>query len=150
MILEIIKTNPDWFQATWKEDNIQVYCESFGGSDEYVQLFRNKCLEFKTKTTKEDEKIITEVQNAFVPISQEELDKQKEENRILCINSKASEIILSKYPLYKQNNITLLLTPYTEIDLEEMKMFIDTVRNIAKQAKENGTAYEDVNWRGLD
>ena len=70
--------------------------------------------------------------------------------RINNINARASNIIISKYPLYKQNNITLLLTPYTEIDLEEMKMYIETVRGIVKDAKNNNTPFEDINWGGLD
>lgn len=76
--------------------------------------------------------------------------EEAETIRIEQINSKAGEIITAKYPLYKQNNITLLLTPYTEIDKEEMCMFIDTVRGIAKTAKDNGTSFEDINWSDLD
>lgn len=78
--------------------------------------------------------------------TQEEIETR----RINDINLKASKIITGKYPLYKQNNITLLLTPYTKTDKEEMSMFIDTVRNIAKNAKNNGIFEQDIDWADLD
>lgn len=99
------------------------------------------------------------IQEGWIEISKEEMlaitnppktPEEIEAIRIQSINNKAGEIITNKYPLYKQNNITLLLNPCTEIDLEEMKIFIETVRGIAKDAKNNGTQLENINWVGLD
>lgn len=70
--------------------------------------------------------------------------------RIAKINNKAGEIIYAKYSREKQFNISNLLTPYTEREKEEMFMFIETVRGIAKNAKESGIEYEEINWGGLD
>ena len=78
-----------------------------------------------------------------------DFNRRLETTRVESINAKAAELILAKYPLYKQNNITFLLSPYTELDLEEMKIYLETVRGIAKQAKESGTPADEVDWAGL-
>lgn len=62
------------------------------------------------------------------------------------INAKANQLIEEKYPIYKQLNITNLLTPYTEIDRDDMKIFIENIREISNTAIENGTLLEDINW----
>lgn len=85
------------------------------------------------------------------PKSTEEI----EEIRVNAINQKANEIIEAKYPIYKQLNIRGKLLKddngehYTDLDIEEMDMFIDTVRGIAKQSKANGTPADEVDWAGL-
>lgn len=75
-----------------------------------------------------------------------------EEIRIEQINSKQDEIITKKtmYPIYKQLNIDNQLEPYTFEDKEIKNMFILTVRLIGRQAKENGTFVDDIDWAGLD
>lgn len=77
-------------------------------------------------------------------------EKTKEEYRINSINNKTEQIITTPYPIYKQLNIDSLLNPYTIKMRENKNMFIDTVRNIARKAKEDGTQPEDINWAGLD
>ena len=69
-----------------------------------------------------------------------------EEQRVTLINSKAGELIEAEYPFYKQLNITNLLTPYTELDREEMKAFIDAIRKIANDSIDNGTVLENIDW----
>lgn len=66
--------------------------------------------------------------------------------RIQQIESKCNEVIESVYPIYKQINITNLLTPYTEEDRETMKAFIDSKRAICHKAIADGTKIEDINW----
>ena len=61
-------------------------------------------------------------------------DEQKEQQRIQQIESKCNQSIESVYPIYKQINITNLLTPYTEEDREVMKAFIDSKRAICHKA----------------
>lgn len=73
-----------------------------------------------------------------------------EKARIYSINLKADEIITKPYPIYKQLNIDNLLNPYTIEMRENKNMFIETVRNIGRMAKEDGTQLEDINWAGLD
>lgn len=73
-----------------------------------------------------------------------------EKARINSINLKADEIITKPYPIYKQLNIDNLLNPYTIEMRENKNMFIETVRNIGRMAKEDGTQPDDINWAGLD
>lgn len=91
----------------------------------------------------------------LVEISKEEFDKivyeintppLTEEQRISQIESKCGEVIKARYTLEKQINITNLLTPYTEEDREDMKLFIDSKRAICYQAIADGTIPEDVDW----
>lgn len=77
-------------------------------------------------------------------------DEEKETLRINSINSKTEQIITTPYPIYKQLNIDNLLNPYTIEMRENKNMFIETVRNIGRKAKDDGTQPEDINWAGLD
>lgn len=95
------------------------------------------------------------VQEDWVEITKEEMlaitnppktEEELEAIRIGTINQKAGEIIESKYPIYKQLNITNLLAPYTIEDRDEMKAFIDDIRTLANNAVESKTALEDIDW----
>jgi len=66
--------------------------------------------------------------------------------RIQQIESKCNQAIESVYPIYKQINITNLLTPYTEEDRDVMKAFIDSKRAICHKAIADGTKAEDVDF----
>ena len=73
-------------------------------------------------------------------------DKQGEKQRIQQIEAKCNQVIEADYPIYKQINITNLLTPYTDEDKEVMKVFIDSKRAICHKAIDDGTKVEDINW----
>ena len=73
-------------------------------------------------------------------------DEQREQKRIQQIESKCNQAIESVYPIYKQINITNLLTPYTDEDREIMRAFIDSKRAICHKAIDDGTKVEDINW----
>ena len=73
-------------------------------------------------------------------------DEQREEQRIQQIESSCNQAIESVYPIYKQINITNLLTPYTVDDREDMKAFIDSKRAICHKAIDDGTKPEDVDF----
>jgi len=73
-------------------------------------------------------------------------DKQREKQRIQQIESRCNQSIESVYPIYKQINITNLLTPYTEEDRDNMKAFIDSKRAICHKAIADGTKAEDVDY----
>lgn len=66
--------------------------------------------------------------------------------RIKEIEAKCNQVIEAVYPIYKQINITNLLTPYTEQDREAMKAFIDSKRAICHKAIDDGTKAEDVDF----
>lgn len=82
----------------------------------------------------EDKEIITED------------EAESEKARIQQIESKCNQVIESLYPIYKQINITNLLTPYTEEDKEVMKAFIDSKRAICHKAIDDGIKAEDVDF----
>ena len=71
------------------------------------------------------------------------LDVDIEIERIQAIKSKASEMISSKYPDYKQLNI--IRTGGAE--LEAMSAYIDSIREISNKAEQDGTKSEDVQWQ---
>ena len=73
-------------------------------------------------------------------------DEQREQQRIQEIETKCNQVIEAVYPIYKQINITNLLTPYTEEDREDMKAFIDSKRAICHKAIADGTKAEDVDF----
>ena len=66
--------------------------------------------------------------------------------RIQEIEAKCNQSIEAIYPIYKQINITNLLTPYTEEDRDVMKAFIDSKRAICHKAITDGTKPEDVDF----
>ena len=66
--------------------------------------------------------------------------------RIQEIEAKCNQTIEAIYPIYKQINITNLLTPYTEEDRDIMKAFIDSKRAICHKAIADGTKAEDVDF----
>ena len=76
----------------------------------------------------------------------DEIVKIEDLNRIQQIESKCNQAIESVYPIYKQINITNLLTPYTDQNREDMKAFIDSKRAICHKAIEDGTNPEDVDF----
>ena len=69
-------------------------------------------------------------------------EKEIEAQRIQAIKQKASELITSKYPDYKQLNI--IRTGGAE--LETMSAYIDSIRKIYNKAEQDGIKVEDVQW----
>lgn len=69
-------------------------------------------------------------------------EKEIEAQRIQAIKSKASELITSKYPDYKQLNIMRT----GDAELETMSAYIDSIRKISNKAEQDGTKVEDVQW----
>ena len=72
--------------------------------------------------------------------------EMEEEQRVQQIEDKCNQAIESVYPIYKQINITNLLTPYIEDDRDAMKAFIDSKRAICHKAIDDGTKAEDVDF----
>ena len=73
-------------------------------------------------------------------------EEEKEKQRTQQIDAKCNQVIEAVYPIYKQINITNLLTPYTEEDRDIMKSFINSKRDICHKAIANGTQIEDVDF----
>ena len=69
-------------------------------------------------------------------------EKEIEAQRIQSIKAKASELITSRYPDYKQLNIMRI----GGAELEAMSAYIDSIREISNKAEQDGTKAEDVQW----
>ena len=70
------------------------------------------------------------------------LEVDIEIERIQVIKQKASEMISSKYPDYKQLNIIRV----SGAELEAMSAYIDSIREISNKAEQDGIKVEDVQW----
>lgn len=140
-------------QTNWLEVNIEneegtiIHCESFGDSDEYQELLRQRLVEFEVEATQElEDKLKEQVSKRHIP-TEEELDAKRladEEYRIQSIKLTAQSLIIQKYPLEKQSSANLGL--YGEEYLIEMKAYITNIIRIGNEAEANGTALEDINW----
>ena len=71
----------------------------------------------------------------------EEIEAEKETQRILLIKSKAKELIEKEYPMYKQNNI---LMSGINVDIKAMNVYISNIRNISNEAEINKTLFDDI------
>ena len=126
---------------------------------ELVEDNRNKTI--YVKDTKEELKIdylgkIKDEHTLLIPKQFDKWDEisknwienieKKETQRIQQIEAKCNQAIEAIYPIYKQINITNLLTPYTEEDRDSMKAFIDSKRAICHKAIADGTKAEEVDF----
>ncbi len=137
-----------------------VFAVCFNGTKwEYVEDNRNKTV--YSKTTKEKIEVdylgkIKDEHTLLVPKQFDEWDytqnkwveniEKKETQRVQQIEDKCNQAIEAVYPIYKQINITNLLTPYTEDDRKAMKSFIDSKRAICHKSIADGTKVEDVDF----
>ena len=140
-------------QTNWLEVNIEneegviIHCESFGDSDEYQELLRQRLGAFGVDVTTELEDVLAEqVFKRHIP-TEEELEAKRladEECRIQNIKLTAQSLILSKYSLEKQSSAQLGL--YGDAYLQEMKDYIANIIRISNEAEANGTQVEDILW----
>lgn len=147
-IKSIILDQTNWLELNIEnEEGVIIHCESFGDSDEYQELLRQRLVELNVETTQELESILEEqVSKRYIPTEEEiaeELAKQ-EEYRVHSIKLTAQSLILSKYSLEKQSSANLGI--YGEAYLQEMKDYISNIIRISNEAEANGTALEDIDW----
>ena len=90
--------------------------------------------------------ILSFIENGVEILKDESVSLVSENTRIFQIETKCNQSIEAVYPIYKQINMTNLLTPYTEEDREAMKAFIDSKRAICHKAIDDGTKPEDVDY----
>lgn len=84
-------------QTNWLEVNIEneegviIHCESFGDSDEYQELLRQRLAEFEVEATTELEDVLAEqVSKRHIP-TPEEIEAQKEEEARKLLEQQISE-----------------------------------------------------------
>ena len=147
-IKSIILDQTNWLELNIEnEEGIIIHCESFGDSDEYQDLVKQRLAEFEVEETEELTEILKEqVSKRYTP-TKEEIEEQlakQEEQRIQGIKLTAQSIILERYSLAKQSSAQLGL--YGDEYLEEMKTFISNIIEISNKAEKEGTKLEDIKW----
>ena len=148
-IKSIILDQANWLEVSIEnEEGVIIHCESFGDSDEYQELIRQRLVELSVETTQELESILEEqISKRHIP-TEEEIEAKRladEEQRIQSIKLTAQSLILQKYPLEKQSSANLGL--YGEEYLTEMKVYITNIIRISNEAEVNGTKLEEVLWQ---
>ena len=151
-IKSIILDQTNWVEITWvnEEEEIEtiLHCESFGDSDEYQELLRQRCVEFETEITEElNSKLLEQISKRHIP-TEEEIEAKRladEEQRVQSIKLTAQSLILYKYSLEKQSSANLGI--YGEAYLQEMKDYISNMIRISNEAEINGTKVEDIQWQ---
>lgn len=144
---EVVDGVADMVLRTQEVETI-LHCESFGDSDEYQELLRQRLAELSVETTQELESILDEqASKRYIP-TEEELEAKRladEEQRIQSIKLTTKSLILQKYPLEKQSSANLGL--YGEEYLAEMKAYISNIIMISTEAEISGTKVEDIQWQ---
>lgn len=79
--LTLILDKTNWLEATWVEDDKQIYCESYSGHSEHIAMLRAKSKELNT-SLKEFEPLIKQCQDSFVYPNDEEIAKEQLEHKI--------------------------------------------------------------------
>lgn len=74
-----LKLSNKWLEATWKDEDKQVHCESFSGHPEHIAMLRAKATEYGTEL---DEDIIKELADSYEAPTQAELDEIEIANKI--------------------------------------------------------------------
>lgn len=85
--ITLILDETNWLEATWieeitipvegEEDKVettQLWCESYSGHPEHIEMLRAKALEFGTPLD-EFEGLIAQAEQAYTPPTQEEIEK---------------------------------------------------------------------------
>lgn len=127
-----------WTEAIGKVETV-IHCQAY--ADVQIDMLRADALKYNTPLD-EYEDIIAEVEANIKPISYQQL-QEIEQNRILCIKSKAKELIEAKYPTYKQMNI---LMSGDEVLIKSMNDYINKIRDISNKAEKTTLNYDEVDW----
>lgn len=73
-IKEIKLDNTNWIEVTFvDENNKEIHCESFGDSDEYVSLFKQRCVEFSIELSEDNLSILAEQKSKRKVFTTEEI-----------------------------------------------------------------------------
>lgn len=159
-ISEAYGTNLPFTTTTKPLAKKEGFAICFNGTKwEYVEDNRDKTV--YVKATKQETKVdyLGKIKDEHTLLIPKEFDEwnytqnkwvenieKKETQRIQEVEAKCNQLIVAIYPIYKQINITNLLTPYTEEDRETMKAFIDSKRAICHKAIDDAINVEDINW----
>ena len=144
-IKSIILDETNWIEITIVDKkDISIHCESFGDSDEYQELLRQRLGAFNIQITEELEQLLKEqISKRYIP-TEEEIVEQKlkqEAYRIKQIKAKANEIITSKYSIIWQLN-----HPRGVEEYKEAYAWIDSIRDISNKAEKDGLNVDEIDW----
>ena len=73
--LNLILDNINWLEATWTEDETTLWCESYSGHKEHIQMLRTKAVEFET-SLEDYEDLIAECEKNFIAPTEEEIQAE--------------------------------------------------------------------------
>lgn len=96
-IKSIILDQTNWLEVNIEnEEGVIIYCESFGDSDEYQELLRQRLVELSVEITQElKDKLLEQKEKRYIP-TQDEID---EVNRQKLIADLTQQIELAKNEL---------------------------------------------------
>ena len=112
----------NWLEATWvNESDEQVYCESYSGHPEHIQMLRDKAIELGTSLD-EYENLIAKVQSEFKMPSAEELNAYEQEQKVMeCTTYLASTDWVEPYLIRHELGLEILAS--------------DSEKNVLKQKR---------------
>ena len=144
-IKEIKLDQTNWIEVTIVNENDEIiHCESFGDSDEYQVLLRQRCIEFGVELSEDNLSILAEQKSKRKVLTAKELDeiaRLAEEQRIASIKAEAGSIIRNRYSIEWQLN-----HPRVDATYAEQYEWIDRIRAISNEAEANGTQLGDIVW----
>lgn len=144
-IKSIILDQTNWLEINIEnEEGVILHCESFGDSDEYQDLLRQRLGELNVETTQELESILEEqISKRHIP-TEEEIEAKRlaeEEQRVLLIKSRAEELITAKYSIIWQLN-----HPRSSNEYIKEYEWIDNIRKISNEAEANNLELDEIDW----
>lgn len=87
---EVVDAVADMVLRTQEVETI-LHCESFGDSDEYQELLRQRCVEFDTEVTEElNSNLLEQISKRHIP-TPEEIEAQKAEEARRLLEQQVSE-----------------------------------------------------------
>ena len=145
-IKSIILDQTNWLEVTFVNENDKIiHCESFGDSDEYQDLLRQRCIEFGVELSEDNLLILAEQKGKRKVLTSEEIaeiSRLADEQRIAGIKAEAGSIIRNRYSIEWQLN-----HPRVDEAYAEQYAWIDRIRAVSNEAEANGTQLGDIIWQ---
>ena len=120
-----------WLEVTWAEGDEQVFCGSYSGHPEHIQMLRDKAVTLGTSLD-EYEDLITKVQSEFKMPSVEELNAYEQEQKVMeCTAYLAATDWVEPYLIRHELGLELLAADSEKFVIkqkrDEAKAFLKTV-----------------------
>lgn len=125
--IKLDKTN--WVEVSIVDENgKEIYCESFGDSDEYQSLLNQRCSEFGVELSEDNLNILSEQKSKRKVFTAEELVEIENQTNILNINTQIQE-----YKRYlSSTDFYMTVDKYASVTIE-MQVELTTKRAEARE-----------------